>query len=197
MYLTLESIVLITFHRNLAYYLPDHLRKGTFDYFLVTPLPTLPHVAFRIIDCMDIISTVPIVCALWIFVFANHILVVTFAGIIWFSISVVLALTFLWCMNLLIAGISFWTIIPTGLGRLYEQLFRTSRYPLDSLGAVQGFIFTFIVPFALIGTIPARIMTGVPIEKTVLVMIPIVIVFMLTALSVWNSGVRHYSSASS
>lgn len=195
-FLTFESLVSITFHRNLAYYFPDYLRKGTFDGHLVKPIPLLPHVAFRVIDLMDAFSTLPVI-VLWIYILSKGIIHPTPVDVALFFAACLIGLALLFSVSTIIAAISFWSLIPTGLGRLYEQLYRTGRYPTDSLGPMPGLLLTYIVPFATIGTIPASALRGVLHPLTIIPAAMVVLLFVVLARFLWKRGLARYSSASS
>lgn len=195
-YFTFESLIIITFHRNLAYYLPSYLRKGSFDHYLTKPIPVLPHVAFRIVDLMDTVSTLPVI-ALWLYLFSNGIVQPTLASFTLFVLSCLLAIAFTFSLSTVVAAISFWSITQTGFGRLYEQLFRTGRYPTDAFGTYPTFVFTYLLPFVTVGTLPASALNGL-LEPTTLVGVSVsVALFALLARMLWRAGLKRYSSASS
>lgn len=195
-FMTFESLVMTTFHRNLAYYLPDQLRKGTFDLLLVQPLPPLFHVGFRIVDLMDAVSFIPII-GLWSFIVLNGMIHPTALMVLQFFVSCVLAVTLMFSLSTIIASLSFWTIVQTGLGRFYEQLYRIGRYPVDALGTVQGFFFTYVVPLAVVGTVPARALTGLLEWKMLGYSCIAVVVISVFARFLWKKGLRQYSSVGS
>lgn len=195
-YLTFESLIIITFHRNLAYYLPDLLRKGTFDGILVQPMPVLPHVSFRIVDTMDLFSTLPIV-ALWLYILRQGFLHPSVGDILLFLLASLLAIIFTFSLSTIIAALSFWSLVPTGFGRIYENFLRMARYPTDVLGTTQGFLLTYIVPFAIVGTIPASALRSA-LSPAVLVWSSVsIVVIALLARALWKRGLERYSSASS
>lgn len=195
-YLTFESLIIITFHRNLAYYLPDHLRKGTFDGFVTKPIPVLPHVGFRIVDTMDLVSSIPVV-GLWVYLITHGLVQPSLGDLVMFTYAAVLAVVFTFSLSTIVAAISFYSLVPTGLGRIYEYLFRTGRYPADSLGAPQGQLLTYVIPFAVVGSVPAQALNGLLTPATIIGVSVSVVIFALIASWTWRRGLRRYSSASS
>lgn len=195
-FLTFESIAVITFHRNLAYYFPSYLQKGTLDLRLTQPLPLLPHVAFRVIDLMDLTAAIP-VTGVWWYLATHGALHPSIGELTAFLMTFLLGLIFLFCLGTIVAAASFWSLAPTGYGRLFEHLFRTGRYPTDALGGAQRFALTSLIPFALVGTIPAQVLLGRTGPMTILWSLILVIVFALIARTLWQRGLRRYSSASS
>ncbi len=195
-FMTFESLAMITFHRNLAYYLPDHLRKGSFDLLLVQPLPPLLNVGFRVVDLMDAVSFVPVV-GLWWYIVANGMVDVSATAVVQFAASCAIAVALMFSLSTIVASLSFWTIVQTGLGRFYEQLYRIGRYPVDALGTVQGVLFTYVVPLAFVGTIPASALKGLMDWPTLVLAGSSVAVIALAARLLWRKGLRRYASASS
>lgn len=195
-FMTFESLISVTFHRNLAYYLPDHLRKGTFDLLLTQPLPPLFHVGFRVVDLMDAVSFVPVV-GLWWFIIARGMLQPNMEMLLQFAVASAAAVVLMFSLSTIVAAISFWTIVQTGLGRFYEQLYRVGRYPIDALGTVQGIWLTYVVPLAVVGTVPAKALSGVLTWHSLGLSWCAVAVVAVIARAIWRQGLRRYESASS
>lgn len=195
-FMTIESFIVVTFHRNLSYYVPDYLRKGTFDYYLVRPLRLLPQVAFRVVDLMDLISFIP-VAGLWWYILSQGILHPGFLEVSLFAVSMITCLVFLFSVSTIIASVSFWSIIPSGVGRMFEAFYRTARYPTDALQAPQEFLFTFLLPFALAGALPARALLGRLPAMTLVWSVLAVVVAAIISQMLWKAGLKRYSSASS
>lgn len=195
-FLTFESIVTVTYHRNFAYQFPQYIRKGQLDSFLVQPVPLLFHTGFRIIDFMDLISCIPALC-LWWYLVTHHIVSPNITGVLQLAVIVVFAITVSFSLSVIVAATSFWSVVQTGLGRWYEQLFRTGMYPVNALGHSQAFIFTYIVPAALVGTMPAEAIRGILSWRTLGVLLIPVVVIAIAARYMWRRGLRQYGSVSS
>ena len=72
----------------------------------------------------------------------------------------------------------------------------TARYPGDIFRGVGKIIFTFIIPIAIIATVPASILTGRIEWRFALVSLLIGVTFLSVGLLVWRKSIEHYSSAS-
>lgn len=83
------------------------------------------------------------------------------------------------------------------VAELFPNALDIARYPVNIFPPFIQFLFTFIVPFTLIGFVPANIILG-KTSYYVLILAP-VSAFLLLYLSsrFWNFALRHYSSASS
>lgn len=194
-YLTLEFFVAISFHRNLAYYLPAALRQGTFDLLLTKPVNTLFHTSFRVIDFMDLISFVPVV-VLWV-VALGRVEAVTLTGVLLLAAFIILGYVFAFSFLLLLASSAFWTITATGVGRMYENILRLARYPSSVFQGGFRLLLFYILPISAMTNIPAEALLGRAAGSTILYFACYTIVLFSIAVAFWKFAIRHYSSASS
>lgn len=194
-YLTLEFLVAISFHRNLAYYLPAALRQGTFDLLLTKPINTLFHTSFRVIDFMDMISFFPVL-VLWV-VALGRAETITLGGIVLLVLFILLGYVFAFSFLLLLASSAFWTITATGVGRMYENILRLARYPSSVFQGGFRLLFFYIIPISAMTNIPAEALLGRAAAGAVLYFAVYTIVVFFAAVAFWKFAIRHYSSASS
>lgn len=195
-YLTVETLLAGTFHRNLSYYFPDLLRKGTFDFLLTKPVNTLFFTSFRIIDFMDLASGT-FVLILWYHYLTRFAPSITVSSILLYLLFFLFALVFLYSFLLIIASTAFWTINATGLGRFFEDLTRVARFPSDVFQGIPRLIIQFIFPIGIVATVPSQILLGV-VQWPYLVYLTIFTVLLfLTSQQIWRFALKHYSSASS
>ena len=106
----------------------------------------------------------------------------------------------------IIISYSLWFVTVTGamfFGRLanvveiFPNALDIARYPVSIFPPFIQFVFTFIIPFALMGFVPANIILG-KTNYLVLTLVPVSALILLYISSrFWNFALRHYSSASS
>lgn len=194
-YFTIEYLVVITFFRNLLYYLPDMIRKGTFDFLLIKPASTIFITAFRVIDIFDFFASLPLI-ALWIYVVQR--LSLTWQDGVIILLSGTLAFVFLFSLTLMVSSFAFRIVLGTGLGRLFEQVLRVARFPTDIYPAPFTFVLSFILPMAAVATLPATIVQFGGIN-TVHILGTFLAVCGVTLLSfaIWKMNLKAYTSASS
>lgn len=195
-FLTLEFLVVITFHRNLAYFLPDLLRKGTFDLLLTKPVNTLWYSAFRIIDLMDTVSALPVV-ALWWVAASRGALAGTPASILLFLLFIAVGYLFFFAFGVLIAATGFWTLAPSGVGRLYENIVRMARYPSSVFHGPARILLLYVFPVVTAISLPAEAIRGEFGWSLIAFFAIFTALLFIAALRVWNIALRHYASASS
>ncbi len=195
-YLTIEAIIVMTFHRNLFYYFPRDVKRGDFDFSLVKPVNTLFITSFKVFDVFDLFSHLPLIY-FWYYIFVNTSLVFAWQNILLFILLLLNSVVFIYAITLIIASTSFWTINSTGLGRFFENLLQTSRYPttIYSRGVKLG--FDYILPITIIATFPSQVLLGQNNWPYFTFALFFSIILLVIAISFWRFALKHYSSASS
>jgi ABC-2 type transport system permease protein len=192
--LFIDSIYMILWDPNFSAF-TENVRKGTLDLLLVKPVNSM----FMLSSQKISISHIP--C-----------LFITGAGFIW-AIGNIPGFNYLklfWLLIFIPAGLS---VIFAGrfalncsailftradfLQYLWYSMFRLGLRPDAIYSGVLRFVLIFMIPFAMIASIPARILLE-PINPFYIIwaiMLPILLLFGLR--KYWSYCLRHYSSASS
>jgi ABC-2 type transport system permease protein len=180
----------------------DHIKAGTFDLFLLRPVPALVHLSaseFALRRAGRVLQpAVVLVIALVI------------APIDW-SVETVALLAVTLVSGTLIFGsvwvatssIAFWTVESQEVANAftYGGSLATS-YPIDLLGTWMRRLFTFIVPLAFVAYFPAARMLGrddpLGLPSVIAWATPLVaLASVLVARAVWALAVRHHRSTGS
>jgi ABC-2 type transport system permease protein len=106
------------------------------------------------------------------------------------------ALAFLFALVLIIASVSFWTTQSYGLARMFDNILKVGRYPLDIF---QGFLRTVLIyflPLILIAQLPTQALLGAISPGFVVFAFTVSGVFLTAGLILWKIGLRNYMSAS-
>lgn len=95
------------------------------------------------------------------------------------------------------AAWTFWTDRSWALSRLYNQLFSLGTKP-DGIypKVVRGIILT-VLPFGLIGSLPARALLSGLSGAEWIGLLSVWLIFVATNNALWKAGLRRYTSASS
>lgn len=195
-YLTIEFIGVITFHRNLAYYFPKTLQDGSLDLLLTKPINVLFHSAFRYIDAYDITSSFSVI-VLWGYIFSTYEWHVSLVTVLFFLLFIGMSLVFYFSLFLLLASTGFWTVNATGVGRFLENILRISRYPTTIFQSGFRIIFLYIIPVSLFATLPSEIFLGRASTSYIIFGGAFTVLFFIAALRLWRFALKHYSSVSS
>jgi len=190
----IREMAYLTFRRGFLE-LGNHIRKGTFDTFMVRPIAPNIHLAFRHISISESFgeAITGVVLVIYGILHLNN----------WTWVSIPLYIIFLlnslfvyYGFSLLINSIVFWVIKTQELNTIVYFFMETSRYPGDIYRGVGKFIFTFIIPIGIIATVPASVLTGRTSWSSALIALFVGISFLTTGILVWRKSIEHYSSAS-
>ena len=98
----------------------------------------------------------------------------------------------------LLASISIWYVKIHNVTEVLNALLAAGRYPIDALPAgVYRFVFSFVIPVALLTTVPARVALGQPIGAWLLASAAFALGAVVISRAFWRHALRYYTSASS
>ena len=191
-----DYIMSITFQRNLSYGLPALIQSGNLDSRMTLPVNPLFMASLEDIDMMDFISFIP---CLGLLIYALHRLGFAFTWLqaVMYGLLIANALIFLFAIVLIIATISFWTTQSAGLARVFDDLTRVGRYPLDIFEGFWKFFFIYVLPLALISQVPSQALLGALSPGFLLYALAISGLLAVVAIRFWRTGLKNYSSTSS
>ncbi|OGL64546.1 hypothetical protein A3B21_03595 [Candidatus Uhrbacteria bacterium RIFCSPLOWO2_01_FULL_47_24] len=187
----LEFLAGVGFHRNLLFFLYELLYEGKYDYILTRPVSPVFLTSFRVIDFFDILPLFgTLTMLIWYIVVAHTPLLTVFGYVILIGAAYFILFGF----ALILSAINFWTLIQTGVGRLYESIGRLNRFPLDVLPKFWRVALFYVVPVAVAGNIPAKFLIGTWSWWQLLYIVVFAIVIFVVAVKFWYRALRHYSS---
>jgi ABC-2 type transport system permease protein len=176
--------------------LVERIRSGAFDYVLLKPVDAQVMVSasryepWRLFDLLGAI-------ALAVYAFAEKGTSPTpgdlALGIVLFGAGLV-AMYSLW---IVCAAASFWVVRLDNLIYLLGAIFDTARWPVQVFKGTWRFVFTFVIPVAVMTTFPAMALLGTLATETALATIAGSLVMLVLSRLVWTAAIRNYTSASS
>lgn len=107
------------------------------------------------------------------------------------------AVAVMYSLWILIIASAFWVIRMDNLVFLLGAIFDAARWPIHVFRGTWRFIFTFVIPLALMTSFPAMALLGTLSLRTAIASLGGSAVFFLLARSVWTLAIRSYTSASS
>ncbi len=190
-----DFLMSITFQRNLSFALPRKVQNGELDWRMILPANLLFLLSFEDLDMMDFFSAVPAVgflgYVLYLFDFSF-----SWAHIFAYAFLLFCALVFLFSLILILATLSFWTTQSYGLGRIFDDLLKIGRYPLDIFEGFWKVFFVYFLPLVIIAQVPSQVLMGTLSFKFVFFSFCLAVGSMIGSLIFWRAGLRNYSSAS-
>jgi ABC-2 type transport system permease protein len=178
-----------------------HIKQGTFDLFLLRPVPTLVHLSAsefalrrvgRVIQPMIVLGIALVVAPIeWSAEVVLLVPVTILSGVAIFG-SVWVATS----------SLAFWTIESQEFGNAFTYGGGLAgQYPIDVLATWLQRLFTFLVPIAFVAYVPASRMLGrepVGVPSSAAWATPAVAAAsVLVARSLWGLAVRHHRSTGS
>ncbi|HEY0881640.1 MAG TPA: ABC-2 family transporter protein [Archangium sp.] len=172
----------------------DHIRKGTLDFVLLKPA-----------DAQFLVSTSRF--QLWrVFSLVNAgiVFVVAFkaigqapsvggvlAAVLLFGIATLL----LYSLWILIISAAFIVVKVDNLTYLFSSIFDAARWPSSVFKGAVKFVFTFVIPLAVMTTFPAEALLGRLEPLTLVFSILGAFTFAGVARAIWLRSIGHYTSA--
>ena len=185
------------FYMNLAN-LPELVRTGKMDFMLLLPIDTQFMVSLKQFG-MDNVINAFIGAGFVTFAMWKMAIVPTLAQLLLYGVAVCCGILIHYSIMLVFAASSFWMVRSQGLIYGYYSLFNIGRYPDTIYRGAFKLVFSWLVPVIIVANIPSRLLIHAA-ENPWPIMLQLIAATLLmvggTRL-MWNSALRHYSSASS
>jgi ABC-2 type transport system permease protein len=172
----------------------DHIRKGTLDFVLLKPA-----------DAQFLVSTsrfylwraFSVLSALGILIFAFDRLgrAPSAGGVAMALVLLGTATLLLYSLWILIVSAAFFVVKVDNLTYLFSSIFDAARWPATVFRGGLRFVFTFVVPLAVMTTFPAEALLGRLPFSSLLATVAGTAVFAALARLVWRRSISHYTSA--
>lgn len=177
--------------------IPWKIKNGDLDHYLTKPINPLLRVTFENIN----LGSVPLIL-LSIGIIAYGIslvgISVSTGTLLLYILFIILMAILYYDMEVIIRTIPFFVISATSIERLEgAAMDLCMRVPGVLFNGIFKVLFYFILPYGIMATIPAQIITNSVSSIMIATSAVIVAVFTVFALWLWRFGLRHYKSASS
>jgi ABC-2 type transport system permease protein len=169
--------------------------RGEFDFSLVKPLPSFFRPLFHWADVLDLVVLVP----LWIFtlnfVFSRG-LVGESIHLVYFLTLYLASMLIAFAFHLFVASVGVMTTEIDHLILVYRDLINMTRFPIDIYSQGIRWTLTFVIPVAVMITVPAKALLGLVSFWGVVAVFVASLVLALASFKLWQFALRRYSSAS-
>ena len=174
----------------------EHIRKGTLDFVLLKPadaqflVSTAKFEPWRVVDVAG---------AFALFGYAFHRMgrAPALAHVLASLVLLGCAAVTLYSLWILVVSAAFFVVKVDNLSFLFSSIFDAGRWPVTVFRGAWRFVFTFVVPLALMTTYPALALLGRLDLRTVVLAVLGAAGFAGFARLVWVRSIGHYTSASS
>jgi ABC-2 type transport system permease protein len=174
----------------------EHIRKGTLDFVLLKPadaqflVSTAKFVPSRV-------SNVLAALGLFAYAFARLGRAPSLPGIAAAALLLALSVVLLYSLWILTVSAAFYVVKMDNLTYLFTSLFDAARWPVSVFPRPVAFLFTFVIPLALMTTFPAEALLGRLGPEALLGALVGCVAFSAVARAVWKGSLARYTSASS
>jgi ABC-2 type transport system permease protein len=103
----------------------------------------------------------------------------------------------LYSMWILVISVAFRAVRIDNLRYLFEAVFDAARWPASVFKGLVSFVFTFVIPLALMTTYPAEALLGRMSLERLVIAVVMSSGFAILSRLVWLRSIRGYTSASS
>jgi len=174
----------------------EHIRKGTLDFVLLKPA-----------DAQFLVSTTKFEPWRIVDVFAGGVIMAiafrlmgrtpSVSGVALAALVLASATVILYSLWILVVSAAFFVVKVDNLSFLFLSLYDAARWPADVFPVALRAVFTFVIPLAVLTTIPAAALLGRIGPLEVAATAAGAALFAVAARFVWLRSIGHYTSASS
>jgi ABC-2 type transport system permease protein len=178
--------------------LSQNIRQGTLDFILLKPAGSQFLASFQ--RCV-IWGMTDVLLGLGIIAYSLHRLSgesgVGAGSLALFAITLAAGVVVVYCLWIMMATFAFWFVRIDNLTTLLHSVFGMGRFPVDAYPIWLRRMLTFVVPVALVTTVPAEALTGKLAPLIPLVSIGAAFLMVWLSTRLWRLGLGQYTSASS
>lgn len=189
----IDSITQLLFRE--VYRFRSLIVEGRFDYILLQPINTLFRSLTGGADLLDLFTLIPIV-GLLIFV-GSKIGGLTVTNIALFIIFIINSLIITTAFHIVVLSIGILTTSVDHTVMIYRDITSTGRLPIDVYREPVRGLLTFILPVAIIMSVPAKAFLGVLSVWFIVISLVVAVITFTVSLHLWRYSLTKYSSASS
>lgn len=174
----------------------EHIRKGTMDFILTKPINSQFLASLRVFVVWNLAD---VVLGFGVIAYALGRLDVrpTPFQMAVFGALLVAGVVIVYAFWMLLVTLAFWFVRVGNITELFSTFFTAGRFPVTVYPDRVRWLLTFVVPVALLTTIPATSLLGRLTAPYALLSLGMAAGLLAASAAFWNYAVRHYSSASS
>jgi ABC-2 type transport system permease protein len=173
----------------------EYVRLGTLDFLLTKPIASQFMVSLRHIGVYNWLD--PLLGLGLITVgLVRRAEPVTLQGILTFGVLIAAGTVVMYSLALGIQCLAVWTIGGEGLDDVVEGMVEAGRFPVQMYRGIVRILLTFVIPVALLTTVPAEAILGRGSATAVLVACGVAAILLLASSRLWIWSLRHYTGAS-
>lgn len=176
--------------------LPELIRTGELDFYLLRPVPAQFLISFRYFSLSNIVGIFTGLVLL-IYALSNLSTDLSPFRLLFFILLIISGLVILYSLYLMLVTLSFWITKLTALRQLYDIIRNPGRFPIDIYKGFFHVLLMYIIPIGIIFTLPGKFLIKTNNILDVVLSIFFAILFFVISRLFWSISIKRYSSASS
>lgn len=178
------------------YIFRQKLIDGTFDFYLLNPLSELFYSLFSYTDPMDALLLFPYLGIVgWAWINTGYPISLGNILLMILVLVIVFIMIIAWHITILAIGVKYLEVDNTIM--LYRDLEKMAAMPIEIYGKFGVAVMSYLFPFALMATIPARLVFSLYNPMFLLGFAVLALLQFRFSLFLWRRSLLSYSSASS
>jgi ABC-2 type transport system permease protein len=174
----------------------ERIRDGTLDFVLLKPADAQFLVST---EKFEVLRLSDVAAGLLLLGYGFHLLgrgpaIVHVALALALLVAAAMVLYSVW---LLVVCVAFWVVRLDNLAYLFMSVFDFARWPVSIFRGALRFVFTFVIPLAIMTTYPSLALLGKLDLQVGAAAFGGAFAFALFARAIWKQAIGHYTSASS
>lgn len=177
-----------------VYRFRTYVASGDFDLILVKPVNSLFRVLMGGADVIDLITLPPLFAAI---IYVGSLLSPAPFQIILYLLLLITGFLITTAFHIIVMSLGIITLEVDHTIMIYRDVTNMGRFPVDIYKEPLKSILTFIVPVAIMMSLPAKALLGFASFGAIICAIIISAMFLFLSLRFWNLALKRYTSASS
>ncbi len=177
-----------------VYRFRSYVISGNFDYYLTKPISPLFRSLFGGSDILDI--PMLILSVVFIAFSAFKIGDISIIGVISYTVLILNGFLIALAFHIITLAVGVLTTEVDNTIMLYRDLTQMGRIPTDIYRKPLNWILTFVIPVAVMITIPAKAMMGLLTWPWIIMSFLIGFAFLALSLKFWQYALKNYTSIS-
>jgi ABC-2 type transport system permease protein len=189
-----EGVIGVILVPNLSR-LSEYIRLGTLDFILLKPVNSLFYVSFRNVNIWKVPETLT---GLAIVIYGMVSLdVLTPANLGLLVALLMVSMVTIYAIWVIISSLAFWFIGVDNINQVFLTFFSAGRLPVTAYPVWAQILLTYIVPIALLTTVPSGVIAGKLDYAYIGYSVTCAAFLLGVSRLVWTTATRKYASASS
>lgn len=168
--------------------------SGDFDLTLIKPMSALFRALLGGADVIDLVTIPPLIYAVF---YVGNMLHPSAIEIILYIVLILNGILMAAAFHIAVLSLGILTTEIDHTVMIYRDLVSLGRFPVDIYREPLKGILTYMIPVAVMVTLPAKSLMGIIGVSGVLVSILVGALFVFVAIKFWGFALRYYTSASS